>query len=324
MKGDAVATAALNNLTGLGKLNLGGLSGLAKSISPPAQLKADPSPSTGKSQPPLKSIASRQEAYADIETIPDESRRHLFGLDKPVEEAEQTTPPYQLMDLLEKGVEEIREIVGQYNPPEMWLIGFEAWEKQNKKPRKGVLDIVRSIRCSRMPDPDSEAKKIKTMSVTPEYLQIVAIGIAHGDGEIQGFISDDHIGGTVTEADLLDWFWATVKDSVSLVGFNILGFDLPAIMVRSAILGVKPSRIFDSKPWGNDVIDLMLKRWPKGNQFGMKHAAKLYGIEPPAGDMDGSQTFKMWQEDPLKVREYVMSDVFVTRELKKKWKGLFC
>jgi len=56
----------------------------------------------------------------------------------------------------------------------------------------------------------------------------------------------------------------------------------------------------------------------------LKQLCKLYGIEVPAGDVDGSQVLDLMRSEPGKVGEYVRSDVDVTRSLHNKFKGFFC
>lgn len=269
--------------------------------------------------------AGRQTVYFDIETVPDESRRHLFGLDEPIEEKPIKEPQNTPAQLVAGTVAQIKEILEANNPSDDWLAGLEAAETAGKK-RETVFWLISSIRKARNSsnDPQAKADKIKKMSVTPEYLKIVAMGIAIGSGDPVGLVVNDHLNGSVSEVELLEWFWDVVKHAGAIVGYNILGFDLPAIMVRSALLGVTPSRTFDTKPWGTDTIDLMLKRWPRGGQMRLKDVAPLYGIEVDAGDMDGGQVYEVFETEPHKLKVYVASDVKLCQRLHRVWSGLFC
>ena len=126
------------------------------------------------------------------------------------------------------------------------------------------------------------------------------------------------------EVGLLEEFWTVAKNAKSICGFNILGFDLPVILVRSMLLDVAPSRQFDLKPWGTDVIDLMKKRFPNSGVMGLKKLAKLMGINVPAGDVDGSQVETLWRNDAVKLGKYVASDVAITKEIHQRYSGYFC
>jgi hypothetical protein len=90
------------------------------------------------------------------------------------------------------------------------------------------------------------------------------------------------------------------------------------------LLDVCPSRQFDLKPWGTDVIDLMKKRFPSSGSMKLKTLAACMGIPIPAGDVDGSQVEELWKNDPKKLGEYVRSDVDLCAELHSKYFGFFC
>jgi hypothetical protein len=103
------------------------------------------------------------------------------------------------------------------------------------------------------------------------------------------------------------------------------------LFARSAILGVPSSRSFDLKPWGRDVVDLFAIRFPKGpgaagggRPAKLKELARVYGVEVPAGDTDGGDVERLLRESPHLLRQYVESDVAVTRDLHRKWAGYFC
>lgn len=275
--------------------------------------------------PPVNPQA-RGEMYFDLETIPDESRRPLFGLDEPIEVKPFTNPPVAgeaWVEWMKRPIAQIKEEIESFNPDETWLEAFHAWERKEKKPRQGILDIVKNIRAARNPSGDAEAAKIKTMSVTPEFCRIVAMGIGWNDAA-DGFVISDEVGAAITETELLEWFWDCVKNASLIVGYNVLHFDLPVIFARSAILGVQPSRKFDMRPWGTDVLDLMKARWPSGTAMKLKDLARIMGLDVPAGDVDGSQVAELFKTDPAKLATYVKSDVAITQQLRRRWRGYFC
>jgi len=281
---------------------------------------------------PPAGISARGEMTFDLETIPDESRRPLFGLDEPVIVKSFTNPPVTgeaWVEWMKRPIAQIKEEIDGYNPDDTWLEALHAWERKEKKPRQGVLDIVKNIRAARNPSDDAEAVKLKTMGVTPEFCRIVAMGIGWsgrivGTDEPVDVINGFVVGGAITEIELLDWFWDSVKNVSTVVGYNVLHFDLPVIFARSAILGVTPSRKFDMRPWGTDVLDLMKVRWPAGGQMKLKDIARIMGLDIPAGDVDGSQVAELFRTDPKLLAAYVKSDVYITQQLRRKWRGFWC
>ena len=153
------------------------------------------------------------------------------------------------------------------------------------------------------------------------------MGWAVGDGEVNSTVvkfEDDYTQG---EMALLEFFWRMIANHSPIVGFNCLSFDLQVIKARSILLGVEPSRILNDSPYSSnrDVCDLMLSRFgTRAQPMGLKKLAKLYGIPVPAGDVSGSDVEELWRTDPEKLGEYVRSDVWITRELRRKWSGYFC
>lgn len=113
-----------------------------------------------------------------------------------------------------------------------------------------------------------------------------------------------------------------VQQPITLVGHNIIGFDLPFIKHRSIILGVIPPlgmrKSFDAKPWSNEVADTMLM-WSadKEKRASMDKLCRAFGI-PGKGDFDGSMVAETWPVDPQKVIDYCKNDVIRTRQMHKR------
>lgn len=285
---------------------------------------------------------SNKYLFVDIETVPDESRMHLFGLDPlptPAEylaENDSAAPS----ELVGDTIEAVKEAVAKAQSsgkklPKVILEGCIVCEKKRPKPRSGVLELFSKM----IFEIDNEAAIIaghteaqrKTMSVTPEFCRIVAIGFGIGSDPVESMVvgakSADGLR-TLTEVDLLERFWSLATSGAKppvIVGYNVLGFDLPTIFVRSALLGVDPTRKLDLKPWGGDACDLMQSRFPRSQAMKLKSLAQLMGISVPAEGVDGSQVFALFQAGELeKIGEYVRSDISITRELHAKYLGLFC
>jgi len=73
------------------------------------------------------------------------------------------------------------------------------------------------------------------MCLDPDMLQIVGLNYAIDDGPSKSGWSGES-NPDLSETDLLETFWTLVKKTDQIVGFNILGLDLPALLTRSAIL----------------------------------------------------------------------------------------
>lgn len=264
--------------------------------------------------------------YFDIETIPDYDRAELFELEPipPAAERGQLFNADFIAKELSKTIKDIEAWLRQWNPCDAGIAAVREAEKWTPKPRKGVFDILNEIANQDAAREALIADQKKKMSVTPEMNQIVALGWSLNGRTFSAVLGTTDGIDEWDERDILEKFWDVAKTAKSLCGYNILNFDLPTIYTRSILLDVAPSRQFDLKPWGTDVIDLMKKRFPSNQAIGLKKLAKLLGIPIPAGDVDGSQVEELWKADPAKVGEYVRSDVDLLIELHQRYSGFFC
>lgn len=256
--------------------------------------------------------------FVDIETVPDWDRLDLFDLEIP-SKPRTRTPVEQCPDvatLAEKKIDDIKTELRLAWPCPEWLISFmDAEQKREKGPRSGVKDAVKSVMSEMDADLNAEAAFIKKLSVNPQYCKVAALGFACGEMPAKGMIGD--------EREMLEKFWAMAAMCNPIVGFNHNGFDLPVILVRSMILGVKPTRKLDISPWSDSCLDLMVKIFGKGPAIGLKRLAGMYGLKVEEEGVDGSQVHKLIVDDPEKVRRYVASDVELSRDLFRKIEGYF-
>ena len=255
--------------------------------------------------------------FIDIETAPDSDRSHLFEL--PQAPAELPDPE----ELLAGAIPDVEKLLGDCGAvlPEEYLDTLADCEAAGKK-RAGVYKAITGAR-------DAAGKLLTDLSVTPEYCRVVALGYAGPDdepwAEVVGLPRYDiDTGEPADERFILSEFWRLARSrDLVLVGYNLLDFDLRVLLVRSALLGVAPTRIFDLKPWGKDCIDLMKARFPVGRAMKLKQLARLYGLPVPVEDVDGSMISDLVQTDPARVADYVRSDIEVTRSLYRFYAGYF-
>lgn len=282
----------------------------------------------------LVKSASRGLLYFDLETIPDYSRFEQFGLDpipEPAKRASLTECVHGPVKFLDATVEGFKANLLKLNPCDEYLDQLEAAEKAAPKPRKGILDAIADVRNQDAARLVLVEQQRKEMSISPEMNRIVALGWGYIDCPTRSLVvgektpeSDAANPVLIDERYILETFWQLAAAASSVIGFNILGFDLPTLFIRSALLDVKPSRLLDLKPWGKDCVDLMAVRFPKSQAKKLKWLAAAMGVEVPAGDVDGSQVEELWRTDKAKVGEYVRSDVEISRDLHRAYRGFFC
>lgn len=254
--------------------------------------------------------------FVDIETIPDLERLDSFGLEIPGKPRPRK-PREECPDIatcIDQALEQIKYDIRAAWPCDEWLADLMTAENNAKKPRAGVKDLVKSIRTEMENEITAEADFIKKLSVNPHYCKIAALGFATGDTPAVGLIGD--------ERQILQEFWALASICNPIVGFNHTSFDLPVILVRSMVLGIRPTRKLDLRPWSDSCLDLMVSLFGRGPAIGLKKLAKMLGLTVRQ-DCDGSQVHRLMTEDPQAVRRYVASDVELTRDLFRKVEGYF-
>lgn len=287
--------------------------------------------------PPVRSEAEMDRLlFFDFETIPDQTRLQDFDLPplpaKPVLRAVADCESAAIW-LEDKKVGDVFDGLVEYGAPPEWVLSVRDAENERSKPRKGVLDNITKYLKKLDSDEAATDQRIKMLSVTPEYCQIVSAAWARGDGEVESGVVGEEIKGRgkdapavpLTEKDLVTLFWSVIETASTLVGYNIASFDLDVLFARSAILSVRPSRRIDTTPWRGDVCDLLHARFGKrmNTSMPLKQLAPLYGVHP-AVPTEGSDVYRLWVDMRFdEIRRYNVSDVEVVRGLWKKWDGMW-
>ena len=134
----------------------------------------------------------------------------------------------------------------------------------------------------------------------------------------------------VSEEEMLDNFWTVAKSYQEFISFNGRAFDVPFLMVRSAIRGVRPSkdlmsnRYLNSQKYDSKHIDLLDQLsfygavWKKGN---LHLWSRAFGIESPkAQGITGEDVGKLFKEKKfLDIAKYNTGDLFATKQLYEYW-----
>jgi len=158
---------------------------------------------------------------------------------------------------------------------------------------------------------------INEMALDYDYSKICALGYstAFNDPEHTIHLCPD----ATSEIKAIEDFWEVARYS-TLIGFNILAFDLPIILRRSWALKIPPTVHY--KKYDDRIIDLMLLLYPNSKQKykSLKNICKIYGIENSCPGIDGSMVKELSQ--PL-LKQYLASDITLTQSLANKMKGYY-
>ncbi len=138
-----------------------------------------------------------------------------------------------------------------------------------------------------------------------------------------------------SERVMLENFWKLLDRhrSVTLVSFNGRNFDAPWLMLRSAVLGIRPSKNLMQGTKFNysghiDLIDQLtfFQGAASGatRRFNFDFYAKSFGItSPKAEGVDGSKVGALFEAgDHASIAEYCLRDVSATWELFTVWERL--
>ncbi|MEW5805672.1 MAG: ribonuclease H-like domain-containing protein [Patescibacteria group bacterium] len=179
------------------------------------------------------------------------------------------------------------------------------------------------------------------LSFYPETSKIVAIGMLNPDTEKgTALYLAEKAGEAIqekgieyqpitSEKELLEKFWQIALSYEEFITFNGRGFDLPVLMVRSAVNGIRPAknlmhnRYLSYQPTSVvhiDLFDQLSFYGARYNALGLHFWARAFGINSPKEELSGEKvTEYFYRGKRLEIAKYCMNDVFATAELYKKW-----
>lgn len=132
----------------------------------------------------------------------------------------------------------------------------------------------------------------------------------------------------LNEGQMLKEFWRMAHEyGGRIIGYNVLGFDLPIILRRSFALGVKASIMLNlAKYRVEPVTDLMqiLYNWGASKYRGLKLVSKLYLGEDDSDNVDGADVAAMVESgDAEALIAYQSRDLVLTRRLFEAMNGTY-
>lgn len=130
---------------------------------------------------------------------------------------------------------------------------------------------------------------------------------------------------SLPEENLISTFWEYAKKADKVITFNGRNFDIPFLMLRSAILKIKPTRNFLGNRYSNKThIDLLEKFTFHGmiKKFNLDFYCRSFGLESPKSKgVTGMEVNELYRAGRIKdIAIYCGEDVAATYELYKIWK----
>ena len=186
---------------------------------------------------------------------------------------------------------------------------------------------------------EERIEAIQRLNLAPFTAQVIAIGMVNPDSN-QGKVfyqsparevtfSDDRLIEFVpcTEKEMLESFWKTIPHYAQFITFNGRTFDCPFLLLRSAVLGIKPSRNLMPYRYGaNKHCDLLdqLTFYGAFRKFNLDFYCKSFGIKSPKSEgLTGLDLGPLFHDGRhLEIAQYCIGDVKATAELFHRWNGL--
>jgi hypothetical protein len=144
------------------------------------------------------------------------------------------------------------------------------------------------------------------------------------DEKIEKFEKDGLVYDCGSEKEILEKFWDLVKTYQQIITFNGRSFDIPYLMMRSAINKVRTTRNFMSYRYSSkEHCDLMdqFTFYGASRKFTLDFYAKSFGLKSSKDEgIDGSMVGQMYQDKKyLDVADYCARDLKTTKELYEYW-----
>lgn len=197
------------------------------------------------------------------------------------------------------------------------------------------LDEAQKYYLLKTSETEEEKEKTKDqMALWAPTNRIVAIGMLcvetgkgamyYQDKEKKEFEENDIKYWSGDEKEILEKFWAAIAHANKFVTFNGRGFDCPVLMLRSAMLKVKPSKNLMPYRYSADQhIDLLeqLTFYNSVRKFNLDFYCKAFGIQSPkSSGVTGHDVAPMFKDEKfIEIAKYCAGDLQATRELYLRW-----
>ena len=230
------------------------------------------------------------------------------------EEIERLTPPF------EPSAKDRRAVMEEFDPlsvrhgrtkdPDKLTAQIETARERHATDAAAAIKRIDQARSDYM------QRMMDDAPLSPLTGHVLAIGYRSDKARIDGR----------DERSILVRFWDVVKTCRDrgrlMIGFNIVGFDLPFLVRRSWILGLQwPHDIIDrDRFWSPIFVDLM-ERWRlglRGDFVSLDTLARGLRIGSKPEGVDGGQFHNLWTNDRPEAEKYLLNDLDMTWQLARR------
>lgn len=157
--------------------------------------------------------------------------------------------------------------------------------------------------------------------IHPLFSKILLIGIKHANEKIEVIHSDD-------EKEVLNRFWTRITELKPdvIVTFNGYNFDIPFLIIRSSVKGIKPTLDINLVKWKYETsnhFDCM--QVLSANQtflnVALEISCRVFKIPVPENRVSGEEVPKLYSKNEVEtIKEHCRQDVEMTEQLYLKLK----
>lgn len=203
-----------------------------------------------------------------------------------------------------------------------YILKYAEDEKKIKvaKEKIGLWPFTGQIVALCLFNPETE--RGKNYFQAPAFAQ----GLRRGEPnqKIKPFVEDGVEYETASEKEILEKFWEHIKNYEQFITFNGRGFDCPYIMLRSAVLKVKPTKNLMPYRYDDKIhVDLLeqLTFYGAFRKFSLDFYCKSFDLRNKKIEgMSGALIQQYFQEGRfLEIARYCSADVRATAELYERW-----
>jgi len=185
---------------------------------------------------------------------------------------------------------------------------------------------------------EERMETIQKMSLNPFTAHTIAIGMLNPDSDQGKVLYDAPTGEPRFSADgrvefiacqehqMLEEFWKTISHYNQFITFNGRSFDGPFLLLRSTMLGIRPTKnLLPNRYYVNEHCDLLdqLTFYGAIRRFNLDFYCKSFGIKSPkSGGITGLDLGGLYSEGRFfEIADYCLGDVRATADLYQRWRS---
>ena len=198
-------------------------------------------------------------------------------------------------------------------PEEMqkYILKYGEDEKKTKetKTRLGLWPLTGEIAAICLFNPDTSKGRVYFQAPTQKLKPMIEEGIEYQP---------------MSEKEILEKFWQEIKGYKQFITFNGRKFDCPYIMLRSAILKIRPTRnLMPYRYSDEEHIDLLdqLTFYDAFRRFSLDFYSRSFGLaNNKIAGISGDKVHEYFKKCKyLEIAKYCAADVLATVELFERW-----